>query len=157
LSSDFIQLVGPWKLGAAASPVKRQTENGVLVLSIEEDLVTQIQAKPPCSTRLPDLQGQTPETTGNVTEGKTAIKGYQKGKINFTDYATPASAVSAFCRAVLLKIIPPRFWGDGPEALENRKIIMKHVDSFIKMRRFESPSLHEVCSGLKVRFVVFGY
>lgn len=76
----------------------------------------------------------------------------KKPKLTLTDYATPTSSVSAFCRAVLLSLIPPKFFGEGPEGFLNRKIVMKHVDSFIKMRRFESLSLHEVCKGLKVCF-----
>lgn len=76
----------------------------------------------------------------------------KKPKLTLTDYATPTSSVSAFCRAVLLNLIPPKFFGEGQGGLFNRKIIMKHVDSFIKMRRFESLSLHEVCKGLKVCF-----
>lgn len=74
----------------------------------------------------------------------------QKPKLGLTDYATPASSVSAFCRAVLLKLVPFRFFGDGPDGSFNRQLVMKHVDNFIKLRRFESLSLHEVCKGLKV-------
>jgi telomerase reverse transcriptase len=127
--------------------VKKRSENSEPESSIEENLVTEA----PSSTRLFDNEPNTPEAAGNATEGKTAAKQSPKRKVNLTDFATPASAVSAFCRAVLLQVVPPQFFGDGPEGLANRKIIMKHVDSFIKMRRFESPSLHEVCSGLKVR------
>jgi telomerase reverse transcriptase len=116
--------------------------------------VTQPPAKPSPSTRLPDTQHHAPEAA--VTEEKTETTGRSKRKVNLTDYATPASAVSAFCRAVILKIVPARFFGEGPEGFANRKIIMKHVDSFIKMRRFESLSLHEVCSGLKVRSIFQG-
>jgi telomerase reverse transcriptase len=74
----------------------------------------------------------------------------KKPKLSLTDYATPTSSVSAFCRAVLLNLIPQKFFGEGPEGSFNRRIIMKHIDSFIKMRRFESLSLHQVCEGLKV-------
>lgn len=72
-------------------------------------------------------------------------------KLSLTDYATPASSVSAFCRAVLRKLIPPRFFGEGEIGAWNRNLVMNHADSFIKLRRFESLSLHEVCKGLKVR------
>lgn len=74
-----------------------------------------------------------------------------KPKVCLTDYATPANSVSAFCRAILLKVIPPGFFGHCPDGKLNRQIVMKHVDCFIKLRRFESLSLHEVCKGLKVR------
>ena len=152
LYSNLVQVVGPWRLGTAASSKKRKAENTGPRSSIE-GLVTQFPAESSTSTRFSHNQRDALEATESTTGGQTKTK-RPKRKVNLTDYATPASAVSAFCRAVLLKIIPLPLFGDGPEGLANRKIIMRHVDAFIKMRRFESPSLHEVCSGLKVKSVV---
>lgn len=98
-------------------------------------------------------------TTSNVPESENTPcseaqkreSRVKKPKLSLTDYATPASSVSAFCRAVLQKLIPPRFFGEGEHGVWNRRLVMNHVDSFIKLRRFESLSLHEVCKGLKVR------
>ena len=69
---------------------------------------------------------------------------------NFTDLATPASEVSVFCRAVLLKIVPKSFWGLGKDGSENQGNVMLHIDQFVRLRRFETVSLHTVCQGLKV-------
>ena len=69
---------------------------------------------------------------------------------SFPSLATPHSDVSAFCRAVLVKVIPERFWGDGEQGLENKRVVMSHVDKFIRLRRFENMSLHTVCQRLKV-------
>lgn len=74
----------------------------------------------------------------------------RKTQASLTDYATPASSVSAFCRAVIQKLIPQQFWGVGPDGILNLKLVLRHVDRFIKLRRFESLSLHEVCKGIKV-------
>jgi len=57
--------------------------------------------------------------------------------------------VSAFCRAVLLRLIPSDFWGAGDTKAHNEKIFLRNVDRFIKLRRFETLSLHDVCQGLK--------
>lgn len=67
-----------------------------------------------------------------------------------TELATPTSHVSAFCQAVLAKIIPNEYWGVGESQSYNKRLILKKVDHFIKLRRFESMSLHEVSDGLKV-------
>jgi telomerase reverse transcriptase len=67
-----------------------------------------------------------------------------------TDLATPVSSVSAFCQAVLSRIIPDGFWGAGTSEAHNKAVILRKVDHFIKLRRFESMSLHEVVQGLKV-------
>ncbi|KAF4510782.1 hypothetical protein G6O67_002648 [Ophiocordyceps sinensis] len=66
------------------------------------------------------------------------------------DLACPASCVSAFCQAVLSKTIPDEFWGDGDTLCHNKKSFMHKVDHFIKLRRFESMTLHEISQGLKV-------
>lgn len=70
---------------------------------------------------------------------------------SLTELATPASDVSAFCQAVLAKIIPNKFWGDGPQQVQNKSLVMGQVDHFVKLRKFESMSLHEVEVGLRVR------
>ena len=69
---------------------------------------------------------------------------------SFTSLATPHSDVSAFCRAVLTNVIPNRLWGDSAQGLENLGVVMRHVDKFIRLRRFENMTLHTVCQGLKV-------
>ena len=69
---------------------------------------------------------------------------------SFTSLATPHSDVSAFCRAVLTNVIPNQLWGDSVQGLENKAVVMRHVDKFIRLRRFENMSLHTVCQRLTV-------
>lgn len=66
------------------------------------------------------------------------------------DLATPPSSISAFCQAVLKKIVPNGFWGSGSAAEHNEDLFLKNVDKFISLRRFEGMSLHEVTQGMKV-------
>ncbi|KAJ5729255.1 Telomere reverse transcriptase [Penicillium malachiteum] len=128
---------GPWKLETVVSPTGSQDKNHID--SSSGNMITQLQMKSPESKPID------PKVNKLGAESRV-----QEPKVTLTDHATPASSVSAFCRAVLLKLIPPKFFGEGPDGVLNRSIIMKHVDSFIKLRRFESLSLHEVCKGLKV-------
>ncbi|EFQ29316.1 telomerase reverse transcriptase [Colletotrichum graminicola M1.001] len=67
-----------------------------------------------------------------------------------TELATPVAHVSAFCQAVLAKIIPNEFWGLGEDQIHNKNTILKRVDHFIRMRRFESMTLCELLDGVKV-------
>jgi telomerase reverse transcriptase len=69
---------------------------------------------------------------------------------SFADFATPPVKVSAFCRSVLSNIIPDEFWGFGEDGDWNKRSMMRNVDRFINLRKFESLSLHEVLQGLKV-------
>lgn len=87
-----------------------------------------------------------------INAEKSVIRKTPKTQASLTDYATPSSSVSAFCRAVIQKLIPRQFWGVGPDGISNFKLVLKHVDRFIKLRRFESLSLHEVCKGVKVGY-----
>jgi len=66
------------------------------------------------------------------------------------DFATPAASVSAFCRAVLNHLMPLSLFGTGVEGLTNRRKVMRSIDQFIKLRKKETLSLHDVCQGLKV-------
>lgn len=69
---------------------------------------------------------------------------------SLVELATPSSRVSAFCQAVLRKIIPSDFWGDGDTGHHNTTVFLRKVDHFIKLRRFETLSLHEISQDLKV-------
>ncbi|RCI15533.1 hypothetical protein L249_3433 [Ophiocordyceps polyrhachis-furcata BCC 54312] len=91
-------------------------------------------------------------TRGSRGRRTTAIteKHQTPNQTSIVDAASPASHVSAFCQAVVSKIIPNQFWGDGVTRSHNRAAFLRKVDHFIKLRRFESMSLHEICQGIKV-------
>lgn len=69
---------------------------------------------------------------------------------SLVEIATPKAQVSAFCQAVLSKIIPDQFWGEGETQAHNKEAALKKVDHFIQLRRFESVSLHEIMQDLKI-------
>lgn len=66
------------------------------------------------------------------------------------DLASPSADVSAFCRAVLSRVIPDEFWGVGEDQTHNKQVLLKNVDRFVDLRRFETLSLHDVVQGMKV-------
>jgi telomerase reverse transcriptase len=66
------------------------------------------------------------------------------------ELATPAASVSAFCQAVLLRVIPHGFWGTKKNQDFNKAVFLKKVDHFISLRRFEQLSLHEIIQDLRV-------
>ena len=71
-------------------------------------------------------------------------------KSNLIDAANPASQVSAYCRAVVSNVFPHDTWGTGQDGETNREIILRNIDVFVGLRRFESLSLHTVYQNLKV-------
>ena len=74
---------------------------------------------------------------------------------SLVDLATSANQVSSFCQAVLSKLVPNEFWGASDCQDHNKAVVMKKVDHFVKLRRFESMSLHEVLQDLKVTVTPF--
>jgi telomerase reverse transcriptase len=68
-----------------------------------------------------------------------------------TDLATPASRVSAFCQSVMKKVVPNAIWGDGEAGEYNKRLILKHVDTFLRARKFESFTLQSFLEGLRIR------
>lgn len=65
----------------------------------------------------------------------------------FTDMACPTAHVSAFCRAVVAKVVPHDFWGDE----NNKKTVLHYIDQFVRLRKFETLTLHQVTQKLQVR------
>ncbi|EPS41730.1 hypothetical protein H072_4367 [Dactylellina haptotyla CBS 200.50] len=65
-------------------------------------------------------------------------------------FATNSHNVYTFLRAVMGNMIPLEFWGSGSAVLGNRNVFFGHLEKFIKLRRFENLSLHDVMQGLKI-------
>ena len=76
-----------------------------------------------------------------------------KDKQSFTDLATPHTSVSAFCRAVVAVLVPDDFWGVAEIGQENKRTLMRNVDRFIKLKKFDPMSLHEISQGIKVSLI----
>jgi telomerase reverse transcriptase len=74
-------------------------------------------------------------------------------KDSVMDLASPSANVSAFCRAVLSRVIPNEFWGIGEDQTHNKQVLMKNVDRFVNLRRFETLSLHDVTQEMKVPII----
>lgn len=58
--------------------------------------------------------------------------------------------VSAFCRAAVFKVFPHDIWGNGHLGAHNRRVLHRNIDKFIRLRRFESMSLHDVLQEMKL-------
>lgn len=92
-------------------------------------------------------------TAGSQTQAQTQTQAQAQvhSHTSLTGLAEPVSSVSAFCQAVLSKIIPHEFWGVGHVQEHNRVNFLRNIDRFIKLRRFETISLHDVMQGFRVR------
>ncbi|KAK4500419.1 hypothetical protein PRZ48_008608 [Zasmidium cellare] len=64
--------------------------------------------------------------------------------------ATDESNVSAFCRAAVFKVFPKALWGDGETGQHNARKVYQNIDRFVRLRRYESMSLHDVLQGMRL-------
>ncbi|KAI4287710.1 MAG: hypothetical protein L6R35_003030 [Caloplaca aegaea] len=102
------------------------------------------------STRTQTLGAQFTDVDSPDPEQGCLVMGALQPDRPVVDHSTPVSNVSAFCRAVLARLIPDAFWGCGGAGDHNKEVTMSNVDRFVRLRRFESMTLHVVFQGLKI-------
>ncbi|KAF9969198.1 hypothetical protein BGZ73_008558 [Actinomortierella ambigua] len=71
-----------------------------------------------------------------------------EASLSLVESHSPYANVSAFIRSVVKKVIPKAFFGSD----ENREVILKAFDSYIKLGKYESISLHYVIQGIRTSF-----
>jgi telomerase reverse transcriptase len=113
-------------------------------------MVTQQTADDGSTTFDTQVHSYVPDGTPSSMTNSSRNKTLSTQKLSLMDYATPTANVSAFCRSVLSALIPNEFWGEGDTQTHNKGLFMKIVDRFIKLRRFETVSLHDAVQGMKV-------
>ncbi|EXV02575.1 telomerase ribonucleoprotein complex - RNA binding domain protein [Metarhizium robertsii] len=82
---------------------------------------------------------------------KPPLGGFQSNSV--VELATSSSQVSAFCQAALTHIVPNDFWGTGETLSHNKAMFLRSVDHFIRLRRFETMTLHEIYQGMKTAHI----
>lgn len=70
----------------------------------------------------------------------------------FMTFATPKASASAFCRAVVSRVVPDGLWGEDETRTWNKQLLLRKIDQFIAQGRYESMSLHDLLQGFKVCF-----
>ncbi|KAF7867253.1 hypothetical protein EAF04_005336 [Stromatinia cepivora] len=110
--------------------------------------VNGIQEEP--SSNSTSFESQSPQKCRSSAILSSSAPSIPARKSTLMDHASSTAEVSAFCRAVLRNIIPHEFWGTGDVRAHNQGIFHKNVDNFIRLRRFEVLSLHEVMQGIKI-------
>jgi telomerase reverse transcriptase len=68
-------------------------------------------------------------------------------------YATQTTNVSSYCRAVIRRILPRHSLGIGADGDHNISLLLTNIDRFVRMRRHETLSLHEVQQNLKLNCI----
>ncbi|PQE12601.1 Telomerase reverse transcriptase protein [Rutstroemia sp. NJR-2017a BBW] len=96
------------------------------------------------------LETQSSKTSHESVIIPSSVASIPPRKLTLMDHATPAADVSAFVRAVLRNIIPHDFWGTQDVQSHNERVFHRNVDRFVRMRRFEVLSLHEVSQDIKI-------
>ena len=64
--------------------------------------------------------------------------------------ATPPSNVFAFCRSVLLKLLPTELLDSRDTGGSNLQLLLRLVEEFIASRKRETLNMHSICQKFKV-------
>ena len=163
LRGQAVQLVRKLQIQHARCPYKKLLEHycpvislhlyeGLLTLWMFEQAKNHNVPEPVQSLDTSKFQTQIPNSTPPTLTIATSTTKAPPRKESMLDHSTSASMVSAFCRAVLSRLLPSEFWGTGRTKIDNERVFLQNVDRFIGLRRFESLSLHEVSQGLKASF-----
>ena len=72
---------------------------------------------------------------------------------SFIPYTTPTNRVVNFITAAVKNILPKKAFGTGKKGHDNWHHILRWIQRFIHMRRFESMSLHEVVQGISLKSI----
>jgi telomerase reverse transcriptase len=98
--------------------------------------------------------GSGPFLTQTYRDGKSSIKSRKTKEVrdantSFLPHATPINQVSAFCRAIMVHLLPANVFGSDEGGQQNLQRFLQTVDAFILMRRFENMTLHQATQGLR--------
>ena len=80
----------------------------------------------------------------------TATPDMRGTSINAMTLATATSQVSAYCRSVVAHVFPSQLWGEGESGMHNKAKLMYYIDRFVKLRRYESMTIHDVLQDIKI-------
>lgn len=65
-------------------------------------------------------------------------------------FATPVSNCAAFVKAVFNHFLPSNCFGESEDGSHNRSIILDAVEHFVRRRKFESLTLHDILQNIKI-------
>lgn len=125
---------------------------GQKIVSSKQDAGTgllQSQGHQSGSTKLDSQIKVSPKSLSSL---KTSAPSYSHER-SLLVYATPTAKVAAFCRAVFRAILPRRTFGIGEDGRRNWDVILQQVDAFVRLRRFESTTLHHVCQNIRMNSI----
>ncbi|GAA5851509.1 hypothetical protein JCM8547_001116 [Rhodosporidiobolus lusitaniae] len=81
-----------------------------------------------------------------LPHGQSQARKYTEKKPRLAEYACSFCEVESFVRNVVEQVIPRAFWG----SVANYQLIQSQIASFIRLRRFESTSVHALLQGFSI-------
>lgn len=95
----------------------------------------------------------TPDSEGLVTQmakpsptfdSSGSLRDQYDTETSFLPHSTSPEMISMFCRSVIKRLLPRNVLGTASDGAHNLRVILQRIDQFIKLRRFETLSLHQV-------------
>ncbi|KAK5108265.1 hypothetical protein LTR62_008649 [Meristemomyces frigidus] len=67
--------------------------------------------------------------------------------------ASTTAEVSSYCCAITKQVFPRDLWGDAVLGRDNERSITRKIDQFVRLRRYENMSMHDVMQGISLNDV----
>lgn len=91
--------------------------------------------------------------SGTFVDSSGSVHEQYDSETSFLPHATPLEMVSTFCRSVIARLLPQNALGTGSDGEHNMQIMLQRIDQFVRLRRFETMSLHQVMQGMRVKSI----
>ncbi|SCZ90544.1 BZ3500_MvSof-1268-A1-R1_Chr9g10875 [Microbotryum saponariae] len=118
-----------------------QAERAVLLKLMSQPETQSPHVEPSAKDHEEDEEDETP-----MAHGASQARARVKAKPRFTEYMCSTYEVICYVTAVVRDTIPRDFWGSK----SNENLVLKHAGEFLRLRRFETMSLHTLLQGLCV-------
>ncbi|OQO07688.1 hypothetical protein B0A48_07385 [Cryoendolithus antarcticus] len=69
--------------------------------------------------------------------------------------ATHPQRVAAFCKAAVKRVFPARLFGHADWRAGNAKLVLKHVERFVQLGRYETLGLHDMLQGMSMQDITW--
>ncbi|SGZ26907.1 BQ5605_C025g09993 [Microbotryum silenes-dioicae] len=118
-----------------------QAERAVLLNLMSQPDTQSPHVEPSAKDHEEDEEDETP-----MAHGASQARARVRAKPRFTEYMCSTYEVICYVTAIVRDTIPRDFWGSK----SNENLVLKHAGEFLRLRRFETMSLHTLLQGLCV-------
>ncbi|BGP48846.1 Telomerase reverse transcriptase [Rhodotorula kratochvilovae] len=134
------------KLGSLKTPQRLKTMSHKRLSQEERSAVLELAEQPRTQVSRGDVSIDISHASLVVPHGQTQAQEKAREKPKLAEYACSFYEVERFVLDAVAEVIPRAFWGSDA----NCRVVQSRISAFIRMRRFETTSLHALMQGFSL-------